>query len=131
MCIRDRLTARSGQDDKIEGLETGADDYLTKPFDVKELQVRIKNLIMIRKRLQDKFSKIEQLQPDSQAQPKEKILSSIDEKFMSKVLEVIEKHISDEDFSNEEFGNEVGMSRQQIHRKLIAITGKSASLYIR
>jgi DNA-binding response OmpR family regulator len=125
------LTARSGQEDKIGGLETGADDYLTKPFDVKELQVRIKNLIMIRKRLQDKFSKIEQLQPDNNPHSNLKILSSIDEKFMSKVLEVIEKHISEEDFSNEEFGSEVGMSRQQIHRKLIAITGKSASLYIR
>jgi AraC-like DNA-binding protein len=86
---------------------------------------------MIRKRLQDKFSKIEQLQPDNNPHSNLKILSSIDEKFMSKVLEVIEKHISDEDFSNEEFGSEVGMSRQQIHRKLIAITGKSASLYIR
>jgi signal transduction histidine kinase/ligand-binding sensor domain-containing protein/AraC-like DNA-binding protein/AmiR/NasT family two-component response regulator len=125
------LTARSGHDDKIEGLETGADDYLTKPFDIKELQVRIKNLIMIRKRLQDKFSKMEPLPLENNPQSKEKILSGIDEKFMSKVSEVIEEHISDEDFSIEEFGSEVGMSRTQLHRKLKALTGKSASLYLR
>jgi YesN/AraC family two-component response regulator len=125
------LTARSGHDDKIEGLVTGADDYLTKPFDIKELQVRIKNLIMIRKRLQDKFSKMGKLLQDNNPQPKEKILSSIDEKFMSKVAEIIEKHISEEEFSIEVFGKDLGMSRMQVHRKLKALTGKSASRYIR
>jgi signal transduction histidine kinase/ligand-binding sensor domain-containing protein/DNA-binding response OmpR family regulator len=125
------LTARSGHDDKIEGLETGADDYLTKPFDIKELQVRIKNLIMIRKKLQDKFSKMEYTSPDNKEIVEHKIISSIDEKFMVKVAEVIEKHISDEDFTIEEFGIEVGMSRTQLHRKLKALTGKSASLYLR
>ena len=125
------LTARDDEIDRVVGLEVGADDYLTKPFDIKELQVRIKNLIMIRKRLQDKFSKMVYPAPDSKDQPEEKILSSIDEKFMSKVAEVIEEHISDEDFSIEEFGSEVGMSRTQLHRKLKALTGKSASLYLR
>jgi signal transduction histidine kinase/ligand-binding sensor domain-containing protein/AraC-like DNA-binding protein len=125
------LTARSEHDDKIGGLETGADDYLTKPFDIKELQVRIKNLIMIRKRLQDKFSKMEYRPPDRNVQSKEKILSSIDEKFMSKVTEIIEKHISEEEFSIEEFGKDLGMSRMQVHRKLKALTGKSAGRYIR
>ena len=85
------LTARSGQEDKIGGLETGADDYLTKPFDIKELQVRIKNLIMIRKRLQEKFSKMEYPQLKTKIVVEEKILSSIDEKFMLKVAEVIEE----------------------------------------
>ncbi len=51
------LTAKSGQENKIEGLETGADDYLTKPFDLQELRVRVENLINIRKKLQEKFSK--------------------------------------------------------------------------
>jgi signal transduction histidine kinase/ligand-binding sensor domain-containing protein/DNA-binding response OmpR family regulator len=121
------LTAKSGQESKLEGLETGADDYLTKPFDIKELQVRIKNLISLRKKLQERFSKTEFRQP----QTGEKKTSSIDEKFMLKVTEVIERHISEEGFSIEDFGEEVGMSRMQVHRKLKALTGKSASRYIR
>jgi AraC-like DNA-binding protein len=61
----------------------------------------------------------------------DKKLSSLDEKFMKKVLAVVEEHISEEEFSIEVFGKEVGMSRMQIHRKLKALTGKSASHYIR
>jgi signal transduction histidine kinase/ligand-binding sensor domain-containing protein/DNA-binding response OmpR family regulator len=121
------LTARSGQENKIGGLETGADDYLTKPFDTKELQIRIINLIAIRKKLQEKFSRFGTHPPVME----NKKLSSYDEKFMCKVKEVIEKHISEEDFSTEEFGEELGMSRMQVHRKLKALTGKSAIQYIR
>jgi YesN/AraC family two-component response regulator len=120
------LTARSGQENKIEGLETGADDYLTKPFDIKELQARIENLIYIRKKLQAKYSKIEYvLMQDG------KKGTSLDEQFIIKVKEVIDKHISEEDFSIEEFGSEVGMSRTQFHRKIKAITGKPASMFLR
>lgn len=121
------LTARSGQENKIEGLETGADDYLTKPFETRELQIRIKNLIAIRKKLQEKFNKLATLPPVKD----NKKLSSYDEKFMYKVMEVIEKHISEEDFNTEEFGEEIGMSRMQVHRKLKALTGKSAIQFIR
>ncbi len=121
------LTAKAGHEDKLEGLETGADDYLTKPFDIKELQVRIRNLIKIRKKLQEKYSKPENMLPGT----KEQRLNSIDEKFMFRVAQVIDKHISEEEFDIEEFCSEVAMSRTQLHRKLKALTGKSASLYIR
>ena len=121
------LTAKAGQENKLEGLETGADDYLTKPFDIKELQVRIKNLISIRRKLQEKFSKVDNHFPSIKGMK----LSSLDEKFMQKVNEIIEKHLSEEEFSIEEFGKEVGMSRSQFHRKFTAITGKPASLYLR
>jgi signal transduction histidine kinase/ligand-binding sensor domain-containing protein/CheY-like chemotaxis protein/AraC-like DNA-binding protein len=120
------LTAKSGQDSKIEGLKSGADDYLTKPFDLKELQIRIENLITIRKKLQERIGK-----SDLIIKPEVKNLRSIDEKFINKVIKVIEEHISDEAFNIEEFADQIGMSRVQLHRKLKALAGKSASLYIR
>ena len=120
------LTARSGQENKIEGLETGADDYLTKPFDLKELQTRIDNLIKIRRKLQEKYQRL-----DYVFKSDGKKGTSLDEQFIIKVMEVIDKHISEEDFSIEEFGSEVGMSRAQFHRKFKAITGKPASMFLR
>jgi signal transduction histidine kinase/ligand-binding sensor domain-containing protein/DNA-binding response OmpR family regulator len=120
------LTAKSGQENKIEGLQTGADDYLTKPFDLKELRVRVENLISVRRKLQEKFSKGEFL-----SKPVEKKLKSIDERFLAKVLEVIEKHISEEEFSIEECSSEVGLSRTHFHKKLRALVGKSPSQYVR
>ena len=119
------LTARSGQENKLEGLQTGADDYLTKPFDTRELQIRIENLIGVRKNLQEKYSKGEQINHE------EKKLRKIDEEFLKKVLLIVEENLSDENFSIEEFSSEIGMSRTQLHRKLKALVGKSASLYVR
>ncbi len=120
------LTAKSAQENKLEGLETGADDYLTKPFDPKELTVRITNLINLRKKLYEKFSGENII-----SRKVGKKLSSIDEKFLNKSLEIVENHLPEEDFSIEEFGKEVGMSRQQLNRKIRALTGKTASLYLR
>lgn len=120
------LTAKSEQLDKIEGLRKGADDYLTKPYDAKELQVRIENLIAVRKKLQQKYSGARF--PSKQT---EKKLRSIDEEFMRKVINVIEKHLSEEDFSIEEFSSELNMSRVQLHRKLKALAGKSAGHFLR
>ena len=120
------LTAKSGRENKIEGLKTGADDYLTKPFDVKELQIRIENLIKVRRKLQEKYSKGDYI-PKSGGNK----LSSIDEIFMNKAIKVIEKHLSEEEFSIEELSLEIGMSRSQAHRKIKALTGKSPSVYMR
>jgi DNA-binding response OmpR family regulator/anti-sigma regulatory factor (Ser/Thr protein kinase) len=117
------LTAKATSKDKIEGYETGADDYIMKPFDAAELKVRIKNIIEIRRKLQEKFSS------DDFVIPKE--LSSIDEKFMKKVFQVINEHISEEEFSIEELGKEAAMSRKHLHRKLKALTSKSPSQFIR
>lgn len=120
------LTAKSEQESRLEGLETGADDYLTKPFDIKELQIRIKNLINIRKKLQEKYGRGEYI-PITDG----KKLSNLEERFMDKITEIIENHLSEEEFSIEQFAKEVFMSRMQLHRKLKALTGKPASLYVR
>lgn len=117
------LTAKAASEDKIEGYETGADDYIMKPFDAAELKVRIKNLIAIRKKLQEKFS------ADDFVIPKE--LSSIDERFLNKVLKVINEHISEANFSIELLSKESAMSKEQIYKKLKALTGKSPSLFLR
>lgn len=121
------LTAKSDTDSKLEGLGLGVDDYLTKPFDVKELMARIKNLIETRILLQQKFSGgsfVEKLKDKSELNP-------LDAKFMNKILDVIEVHLSEEEFSIEEISEVVGMSRAQIYRKLKALTGKSPSLFLR
>jgi len=120
------LTAKAEQESKLKGLETGADAYLTKPFDTRELHTRIINLVNTRRRLQEKFSSGEYV-------PKrgKKKLSDLEEQFMSKVMEVIENHISIEEFNIKKFAKEIDIGRVQLHRKLKALTGKSASRYIR
>lgn len=122
------LTAKTEQESKLKGLETGADDYLTKPYDTKELKARVKNLINMSRKIQEKYSRAEIILAK---RIEEKKLSNLEEQFMFKVMEVIKNHISEEEFSIEQFGKEVGMSRMQLHRKLKALTGKSASNYLR
>ena len=119
------LTAKAGQEHKIEGLGTGADDYLTKPFDAKELLVRIENLVNQRKLLRKKFAGTIQLKPS------EVTVKSLDEIFLANVMQSIEKNMEEEDFGVEELAKKVAMSRSQLHRKLIALIGQSPSDLIR
>jgi signal transduction histidine kinase/DNA-binding response OmpR family regulator/ligand-binding sensor domain-containing protein len=119
------LTAKAGQENKLEGLGTGADDYLTKPFDANELLVRMKNLIELRRKLREKFSVSHILKPGEIA------VTSIDDQFLQKSMAIVEKKMSDEKFSVEEFAEEVGMSRSQLHRKLTALTNQSPSDFTR
>jgi DNA-binding response OmpR family regulator len=119
------LTARAGTEDKIEGLLTGADDYLTKPFHGRELAVRATNLIEERKRLREHFGRQVLLQP---APPK---FQSADEVFLERVIKAVEAHLGDPDFDVEGLGGEVGLSRVQLYRKLYALTGQPPSDFIR
>ena len=119
------LTAKAGQQHKLEGLQTGADDYLLKPFDAKELLARIQNLINQRKLLRKKFS------GDILLKPSEVSVNSADENFLTKVMEAIETNMQEEDFGVEQLAKAVAMSRSQLHRKLIALTGQSPSEVLR
>ncbi|HTF30560.1 MAG TPA: helix-turn-helix domain-containing protein, partial [Flavitalea sp.] len=119
------LTAVATEDARIRGLETGADDYLTKPFDTRELLTRVRNLIETRKQLRDRFSR------ELYLGPKKTIISSMDEKFLEKVMETIETFMGEPEFSMEKFGQEVGLSRMQLHRKLKALTGQSPGDFLR
>lgn len=119
------LTAKAEQEEKIEGLETGADAYLTKPFDVRELQVRIRRLIEQREKLQAKYRQSALFVPQKVDMP------SMDDAFLHKVRTAIEANLDDETFSVIELGQQVGMSRSQLHRKLKALTGHGPNEIIR
>jgi signal transduction histidine kinase/DNA-binding response OmpR family regulator len=119
------LTARAEDIDKLTGLETGADAYLIKPFNSKELLLRVHNLIELRKKLRKKFS------GKLLVKPSEITVTSKDSEFMQRLLDTVEKHISDEKFSVEQLGHEFGMSPSQINRKLKAIINQSAVEFIR
>ena len=119
------LTAKASPESKIEGLQTLADDYITKPFSVAELTIRIQNLIATRKRLKEKFSKSIIINPS------EIVTTSIDENFLQKALRAVERNMDASEFNAELFCEEIGMSRAHVHRKLKALTDQSATQFIR
>ncbi|MEO9022288.1 MAG: two-component regulator propeller domain-containing protein [Ginsengibacter sp.] len=119
------LTARAEDTDKIAGLESRADAYLIKPFNSKELLIRVHNLIELRNKLRAKFS------DKLVVKPSEITVTSQDSSFMQRLLETVEQHLDDERFSVEQLGSEFGMSPSQINRKLKAIINQSAVQFIR
>ena len=119
------LTARASVESKLDGLETGADDYVTKPFHPEELRVRVRNLIDGRRNLRARFGR------EVKLQPKDITVSSADEKFLQNTIAVVEKHLSDSGFSVEALENEMMMSKMQLYRKLKALTDQSPSEFVR
>lgn len=119
------LTAKAETKDKLEGFETGADDYLIKPFNSDELIIRVKNLIKIRRQLREKY------QSQMLVKPADVVVPSIQKVFLDKLTSIIEKNISNDNFSVEILCDEIGMSRAQLHRKIKALTNQSASEFIR
>jgi len=119
------LTSRTPIIFKIEGLDSGADDYITKPFNLKMLEVRVWNLLESRAKLRERFQRAVTLMPKNIA------LSSPDEAFLEKVMNFIEENM-DEPFLNvENMGREVGMSRVHLYRKIKALTNESVVAFIR
>ena len=118
------LTAKAKTEEKIEGLRTGADAYLLKPFHVKELQIRVQKLIETRRILQERFKKTIGLKPANTT------VKSLDEKFLQKIISNIEKHIDDENYTVEILSDEVGMSPSQIYRKIRALTNQTTTQII-
>jgi DNA-binding response OmpR family regulator/two-component sensor histidine kinase len=119
------LTAKAGQESKIDGLQRGADDYLVKPFDVQELKVRVLNLVVQRKKLRELYRQ------EITLQPKDVVVTSVDAEFLQKVLAILEERFSDSDFGVEEFNRAIGFSRMQLHRKLKALTDQSTGEFIK
>lgn len=119
------LTARTPLIFNIEGLETGADDYITKPFNLAILEARVWNLLDSRQKLRDRYRKEITLQPKNVA------ITSPDEKFLERVMNFIEKNIAEPSLSVEELGKEAGMSRVTLYRKIKALTSQTAVEFIR
>jgi signal transduction histidine kinase/DNA-binding response OmpR family regulator len=119
------LTARAGREDRLLGLDIGADCYLIKPFDPSELLVQVRNLIDQRRMLRERFSSSVVLKPSEMA------VMPMDEAFLTRVLAVVERHLSDPEFDVERLGREVGLSRSQLHRKIRALTNQPPTLLIR
>lgn len=119
------LTAKSAQGDRIGGIETGAEAYLTKPFDAAELRATLANLLAQRRILQEKFAK--QIRLDAPAAA----VVSLDDQFLQKVLSTIEDHLDDETFGVEPLAAAVAMSRSNLFRKVEALLGKSPNQLIR
>ncbi|MEQ8879796.1 MAG: response regulator, partial [Cyclobacteriaceae bacterium] len=120
------LTARSLEEDRIEGYNLGADAYLPKPFNVSVLKARIQNLLETRRKIKERF-----LSQASILSSSEVTTNTLDEKFLDDVNQVIMDHIDDSDFGLESLINELGVSRSQFYRKINSLTGQNPSNYIR
>lgn len=119
------LTARSAEEQKIDGFASGANDYVTKPFNFEILQSRIRNLIAQRDAFQRNFHKHIDIKAADVS------ITSLDEKLITKAIKIVEENMSEPDFSVEKFSRELGMSRVHLYKKLLALTGKSPIEFIR
>jgi len=119
------LTAKASIEERLEGLETGADAYVTKPFHIKELRLRVSKLIEQRNKLRERFSR------EITIEPKDIAVTSTDERFLQKVMACVEEHMGDSDFDVGQFQDEMSMSRMQLFRKLKALTNHTPSEFIR
>lgn len=119
------LTAKSSVNSRIEGLETEADLYLSKPFVPQELLLCMHNLIHSRRKLRERYNRQVVLKPVDIS------INSTDELFLQRLMKILEANYGDETFSVEQLSAEIGMSRSQLHRKLQALTNESTSQFIR
>jgi DNA-binding response OmpR family regulator/two-component sensor histidine kinase len=118
------LTSRSSLIYKIEGLESGADDYISKPFNLIEFKLRIKNLLASKQRLKTKFSSEDNFIPSEIA------VSSLDEQLLKKAFKVVEENISNEQFDIPFFCSELGVSRTMLFTKIKAWTNFTPNEFI-
>ena len=118
------LTARTADEHELSGLKEGADDYITKPFNLEILLLRIQKILKWTKNNHEKFKTID-------ISPSEITVSSLDEQLIEKAIRAVEENMDNSEFSVEELSSYVGMSRGHLYKKLIMITGKSPLEFIR
>jgi len=119
------LTAKASEANILEGLETGADDYITKPFSTRILCARIKNLIDLRRHLQETLNR------EMTFQPAKISVSPIDKEFLHDLQAVIDENITEPDFNVEDLSKKLYMGRTTLYRKILALSGESPTDFIR
>ena len=121
------LTAKKLAEDETEGLQAGADDFLTKPFRLKDLKLRIDNIIENRKRIKSEYSQ------KSAAETLKKVADpkTPDDRFLNQALELVIAHLGDEEYDRESLASDMGASSSTVYNKLRSITGLSVSSFIR
>lgn len=119
------LTAKTSKEAHLEGLQSTADAFLTKPFDNDIVKATVFQLISERKKLQERYSQ------DIILRPVDIVINSVDEKFLEKLQEILQKELSNSEFSADDFATTIGMSRMQLHRKLKTLLGVSTTEFLR
>lgn len=119
------LTARTSYEHLVEGLETGAEVYLTKPFSLKVLELNIHNLLTTRDAMREKFTR------RLMYEPTRTVVNSVDEKFLKKVLAIIDENIADPEFGVPILASKVGMSQPILYKKIRAISNMSVNDFIK
>jgi signal transduction histidine kinase/DNA-binding response OmpR family regulator len=119
------LTAKQGEDSELEGLKSGADDYIHKPFNEEILKIKIKNVLAFRATLRSNY--LNQLK----IEPSDITTTSRDQEFIEKAIKVVEESISDSEFDIKTFATNMAVSPSTMLRKMKAITGESSDKFIR
>ena len=119
------LTAKASGQDKIEGFETGADEYIMKPFEPDELKARIKNLLEQRERIHNYFRNHGLFEIDK------KRITAVNQKFLQKAVEIINKNISDPDFNVERFAESMAIHRSLLYKKVFTLVGEPPTGFMR
>lgn len=121
------LTAKSREEDQLEGLQTGADAYILKPFNMDILRRTIINLLTMRRTLKNKFTGKER----QEEKVEQKKIQTPDDALMQRVMEVINENIGDSDLSVDMIAQKVGISRVHLHRKMKELTNQTPHCFIR
>lgn len=119
------LTARAGEEQQLQGYQTGADAYVTKPFRLDILRVRIANLILQREQLQKQFQQHVEIRPTDVA------VRSMDEQFVNSAVKVVEDNLANAEYTVEELSEAMSMSRVYLYKKILSLTGKTPIEFIR
>ncbi len=119
------LTAKRSVEHELEGLEAHADDYITKPFNMDVLHLRIHNLIESRRKFKERFIREIHLQPIDIE------YSSLDQQFLQKVIDIIQRHLEEPEFNIETLSKKIGMSRRSFYNKIKSLTGLKPNEFLR